>query len=190
MIPHKAFYFIRHGETEWNKLGLYMGSQDIPLNITGIEQAKEAALLLRKEPIDYIVSSSLIRAKQTAEIIAETIKKPITIVDDLKERYLGIKEGMQVDKEVLIEHLVTSTYGDEEEADIFQNRVISAMNNILTDTTRNALIVSHGGVYSTLCQAMKWPIIELQNCAPVHHTPPVTNKYSWLIYDLKNPQHD
>ena len=97
MIPHKSFYFIRHGETEWNKLNLYTGSKDIPLNQTGIAQAKKAALLLKNKDIAHIVSSKLMRASQTAEIIAQTINKPISIAKNIEERYLGSKEGKPID---------------------------------------------------------------------------------------------
>lgn len=190
MIPKKAFYFIRHGETEWNKLGIYMGSQNIPLNATGVKQAKEAALLLKQEPIDNIVSSSLIRALQTAEIISETINKPITIIDNFKERYLGVKEGKRVNESIPIEELVINTYDDEEKADLFQNRVISSMNDVLNNSSGNLLIVSHGGVYAAMCSAMKWPVIDIENCASIYHIPPGENRDLWLIHPLKNQPYD
>jgi broad specificity phosphatase PhoE len=65
-IPCKPFYFIRHGETEWNRQGIYMGHKDIPLNETGRAQAYNAKKYLKKEPISYSVTSSLARAYETA----------------------------------------------------------------------------------------------------------------------------
>lgn len=62
-------YFFRHGETEWNRLELGMGGkQDIPLNDTGRQQARELASKLKKLPIQLIVTSPLSRALETAQI--------------------------------------------------------------------------------------------------------------------------
>ena len=60
MIPKRPFYFLRHGETDWNFEGRYQGQSDIPLNATGIAQAHAAADRLARVPIDRIVSSRLI----------------------------------------------------------------------------------------------------------------------------------
>ena len=45
-LPLNPFYFIRHGETEWNRRNIVMGSQDIPLNELGLQQAHEASQVL------------------------------------------------------------------------------------------------------------------------------------------------
>ena len=59
----------RHSQTDWNLKRKIQGKSDIALNETGIEQAKEVAKKLSNEPIDLIICSPLIRARQTAEII-------------------------------------------------------------------------------------------------------------------------
>lgn len=96
-IHHKQFYFMRHGETDWNRRRIYMGSQDIPLNQLGIEQAELAAQYLKDEPISHIVTSPLSRAPKTAEIIASVLEKPVTIIDEFIECCWGIKEGRPYD---------------------------------------------------------------------------------------------
>ena len=58
MIPKRPFYFLRHGQTDWNLEGRYQGHSDIPLNATGIAQAQAAAESLGDVPIGRIVSSS------------------------------------------------------------------------------------------------------------------------------------
>lgn len=58
-----------------------------------MEQAKNAAKLLEMGNFTLILSSSLIRAYKTAEIIADQAHNPITIIEELKEVSLGIREG-------------------------------------------------------------------------------------------------
>lgn len=70
MIQPKDFYYIRHGETDWNLAHRGMGQKNIPLNARGVQQAHEAAKILAKESIDTICYSPLDRAKDTAFIIA------------------------------------------------------------------------------------------------------------------------
>ena len=67
-LPLKPFYFLRHGETDWNLERRAMGSQDIPLNDRGVSQALNAAELLKNEPIATIISSPLLRASKNADI--------------------------------------------------------------------------------------------------------------------------
>jgi probable phosphoglycerate mutase len=69
LFLHKSFYFVRHGETDWNKAKKIMGQSDIPLNENGILQAQAVAEKIQALAIDVIVSSPLKRAWTTAEII-------------------------------------------------------------------------------------------------------------------------
>jgi len=79
----------RHGETEGNVKRILAGIKD-KLTANGIRQAKKLALRLKEEEIDAIFSSPIIRAKETAEIIAKNHPKAkFIIVDELKEMGLG-----------------------------------------------------------------------------------------------------
>jgi probable phosphoglycerate mutase len=60
---------VRHGETEWNRQGKFQGQIDIPLNDNGRNQATKAAEFLKDVNIDFAVSSTMSRPKETAEII-------------------------------------------------------------------------------------------------------------------------
>src|SRR5687768_8896663 len=70
----KTIYFIRHGEAEANAQGLLAGTRnDSPLTDRGRAQAKDAAELVAKLPIEVMIVSPLSRAQETASIIAEAI---------------------------------------------------------------------------------------------------------------------
>lgn len=86
-------YLIRHGETEWNKLGKFQGSTDIALSEDGIKQAYLAAKVL-KGKFDHIYTSPLSRAKQTADIIGEASKVTAQIESEIKEINFGLWEGL------------------------------------------------------------------------------------------------
>ena len=66
------FYFIRHGETEWNTKGIYQGLTDIPLSEKGEKQAEYLGKRFQNKAlkVDAIYSSPLQRAVKTAESIA------------------------------------------------------------------------------------------------------------------------
>ncbi|XID94907.1 histidine phosphatase family protein [Paenibacillaceae bacterium WGS1546] len=85
--------FIRHGSTSWNKEGRAQGSSDISLDQDGIRQAELLADRLRSEAWNHIYSSSLTRAKQTAQIIGNAIGLEIRLDDRLRERSGGLIEG-------------------------------------------------------------------------------------------------
>src|ERR1700710_1779050 len=59
-------WYLRHGETDWNRRGLSQGSNDIPLNELGLSQARGAAVRLRDRGITSIVSLPVGRARVTA----------------------------------------------------------------------------------------------------------------------------
>jgi broad specificity phosphatase PhoE len=88
-----AFWFLRHGETDWNAQDLSQGSVDIPLNETGLAQARSAALLLRNRGIRSLISSPLSRARVTAEIAAAELGLPVYFDDGLREVSFGVQEG-------------------------------------------------------------------------------------------------
>jgi probable phosphoglycerate mutase len=95
-----VLYVTRHGETDFNVQKRYTGSTDIPLNMKGVEQAEELANKLSSVNIkfDVIISSPLLRAKQTAEIIHKSIHKscdvPLMIIEEFAEINVGVYEGL------------------------------------------------------------------------------------------------
>lgn len=87
---------VRHGETDWNTTGRVQGRTDLPLNARGREQAREAAQALAGRGVSRVVSSPLLRATQTAEIIATALGLGDVETDDgLVEQAFGLAEGLR-----------------------------------------------------------------------------------------------
>ena len=103
MIPKVPFYFVRHGQTDWNVEGRMQGHTDIPLNSKGVQQAFAALERLRTAKIDVLVASPLMRAVQTALILAEGLEVPVYFDAQLKERSFGSFEG-QITADVMAMH--------------------------------------------------------------------------------------
>jgi len=87
-------YLTRHGETQSNVQGRYCGSADIPLNETGIKQAHDLAFRLKDICFDAIISSPMLRARQTTEIVSATLNMQYSIYEQFAERNMGIYEGL------------------------------------------------------------------------------------------------
>ncbi len=87
-------YFIRHGQTDWNKERRMQGQSDIPLNENGREAAIEAGKTLADTKIDLAFSSPLKRAKETAELVLKDRNIPIIEDKRIQEISFGICEGM------------------------------------------------------------------------------------------------
>ncbi len=84
---------IRHGETAWNVDTRIQGHLDIPLNDTGLWQARRLGAALAGEPIAAIYASDLGRAMQTAQAVAEVAGLPVVADTGLRERAFGRFEG-------------------------------------------------------------------------------------------------
>src|SRR5262249_3409730 len=106
----RSFYGLRHGATDWNREGRFQGRTDNPLNTDGITQAHAAAEVLRGAGIGRIVTSPLVRAAKTAEIIAAAISAPRTIDDGIIECDFGSFEGLSV-RAAMEKHGVRSAEG-------------------------------------------------------------------------------
>lgn len=86
-------YLVRHGQTEWNKLGVFQGQLDSPLTCVGEQQAMSAAQLLKRRGVEHVFTSPLSRSLRTATIISETLNVPVKVVPEFKEMNFGIFQG-------------------------------------------------------------------------------------------------
>ncbi|MFN7709446.1 MAG: histidine phosphatase family protein [Holosporales bacterium] len=181
VLPNKSFYFIRHGETDWNKRHVAMGQSDIALNATGISQAHQAAELLRNEGIASIACSPLKRAHETATIIADRYGLPLSVIEELSEASWGVMEGQDKgDGSWIHAWRHGEALQDAETFSDFANRVAKGVLKAL-ELPEPVLIVSHGGVYWALQRAFALPFMDLANCLPVLHSPPANLTHPWRI---------
>lgn len=145
------FFFLRHGQTEYNRQKIVQGWVDIPLNSTGEAQAASAAQALSayKAPLTHIVASPLGRAHTTARIVAQSLGLPITSLDDrLRERCFGAYENFPEPK-----HTAWMKIDQGAEAhEVFANRIVAGLNAALT--TGVPLVVAHGGTRRVLLMAL------------------------------------
>src|SRR3954468_5761180 len=93
MLPHQPFYFLRHGETDWNKARRLQGMTDVPLNARGEEQAELARAVAAGLSLKSIAVSSLGRGRRTAEIVNRDLGLNVTHFDSLREFDVGPYEG-------------------------------------------------------------------------------------------------
>lgn len=151
------FYFLRHGETDFNQQRLWMGQTDISLNKNGIEQAIRASKELSTIKFKKIYTSPLIRAYETAKIVLMSqLESPdFLVIDDLKERGFGKLEGQKkAFSSSELSNLINGIFFEIEKEEFFISRVQSAMLKIIEDSP--TLVVSHSGIYNCLTKKISY----------------------------------
>lgn len=147
-------YITRHGETGYNRLNLLMGRRDVEINENGLAQAHELGRRLQEMDVDFIISSPLVRAKKTAEIVSQCIHKELKLDDRLTERSVGVYEGLT--KKEVKEKQFQRGYGNDmdkiyneiplsgESANDVQKRVFAMLNELEKNyPDKKILIVTH-----------------------------------------------
>jgi len=144
---------VRHGETNWNRERRFQGHADPPLNGTGREQARTLADELAGEGIEFVYTSDLARARETAEIVAERLGAGIVALQALREIDVGEWEGLTWPEiedrypegaRAWREHGFGWTSG--ETYDQLGERVVPALRRIAADhPSQRVLVVGHGG---------------------------------------------
>ena len=168
---------IRHGQTDWNAAGKIQGKTDIPLNENGRKQARKTAELLRTHDIDNVVSSTLKRAVETAEIIAGRLNiNEIVAVERLCERNFGIYDGVPIkDVDIISLRNYTAniaTPNGETIREVF-SRVSLCLDALCEKYKgKNILLVLHGHViravlwhFNGVPQTDEDSSFEISNCA-------------------------
>ncbi len=153
LLTTTPFWFLRHGETDWNAQNLSQGNIDIPLNPTGIAQAHAAAARLRNRGIASIIASPLSRAHDTALVAAKALGLDVTLDEGLREVSFGVQEGKPMS-----DWFAAWVAGEEtpEGAESFADlraRGVAAVNRALV-LQAPVLIVAHGALFRALRAAM------------------------------------
>lgn len=158
----RRLIMIRHGQTVFNATGRMQGHLDTDLSKAGYEQAAAAAALLKDKNISAIVSSDLIRAKETARVIADSLDMDFSIDRRLRETDLGLWQGMsstEVDAQfpgarAIWRHDPTwAPPQGESRVDVAKRArpvIDSLMRTSITWDEGPVLIVAHGGAISAL----------------------------------------
>lgn len=157
-MERKTLYFVRHGESVYNKANIIQGDVDPPLSKEGKEQAAKMGVILKEFEIKEMAVSPLLRAIQTAAIINKSLKLPVSYYEDLREMYFGDWQG-----EMKVEHwdkfrrnfyeYGETPPGGESKADIIKRGekcVLQICNEI---DKYPILIVSHGMIVRLLIGA-------------------------------------
>jgi len=175
---------VRHGETIWNIEGIWMGHMDSPLTPKGVVQAEYIATRLSEVKFELIYSSDLGRALQTAEHISIKCGKAIQKDARLRERNIGIFEGL-TDSEIS-EKFPEERKKHKEPGNEYQipkgesraqrnERVVEFFEEIAKKHTgQTVVVVTHGGVLASI----------FQYSLGISYQPPQTFKRSNASYSL------
>ena len=161
---------VRHGQSEWNAIGRWQGHADPALSELGRRQAAVAAGSIGV--IDGIISSDLLRAAETAAIIAQQLGVgPVMIDERLRERDVGEWTGLtrtEIDKRWpgWIDDLRRPN--GFEDADSVLSRVLEAFATVREASPGGSLlVVTHGGVIRSLARSHGLDDIPIANLAGI-----------------------
>lgn len=185
-------YLVRHGETDWNLAGRLQGSTDIPLNEQGKQSALKTAQYFKANgiAISTIMTSPLMRARQTAQIIADVLAIPVIEQQALTERCFGEAEGLTAKERVL--KFPDQDIPGLEDIQVVRQRVWNVLQTLATTyADESIIIVSHGGVINAILSILSngeigTGITKLKNACLNHIT---YSNNEWTIHSHNNILH-
>ena len=180
-----AFWFLRHGETDWNAQGLSQGRSDIPLNATGRAQAARAARTLAGMAFGSIVASPLSRARDTAAAVAASLGMQFSLDLDLREVGFGEQEGQPMGD--WYDSWIADAYtpaGAETFAGL-RARTVAAINRA-TALPGPVLVVAHGALWRAFrYEAGLASNVRTPNALPLFAEPPEPGRAEWRLTALE-----
>jgi alpha-ribazole phosphatase len=174
---------VRHGETQSNLEQLLHGRTDVPLTPLGEWQALRVAERVREiGPVDSLYSSPLLRARSTAQVIADQLGLEAEFLDDLTEFHFGDFEGFTLTRiqeshpEIFLQVLDTTDFEfrfpNGESRREFHARVTRALDSITKqDAGKRMVVVAHGGVIASAVTQLTggnpndWANFLVHNCS-------------------------
>jgi probable phosphoglycerate mutase len=162
-------WFIRHGETDWNRTRRIQGWKDIPLNDAGELQAQRLAERLEREaqhqPFNALYSSDLQRAHHTALPVAERLAMRVRTEPGIRERSYGVLEGLDtITSEQLAPEARAAWKSRDPDRAIeggeslgqFRTRILSTVEDLaVRHRDERVLVFTHGGVLDILWRRAK-----------------------------------
>lgn len=147
-MPVEFIFVVRHGETKANEKGIEAGPLDYPLAKEGIEEVKFIAQALSQAKIKSIYSSPVLRAVQTAKILALPHRLKVKTLEGLSEakikpEFVG-KKGRH--------HILTNPEDYSETNRDLLERSYKAIEVIKSQSRGNAILVSHGDVITAILE--------------------------------------
>jgi probable phosphoglycerate mutase len=164
---------VRHGETDWNLERRWQGHADPGLNGTGRRQSEELAARLASERLDALYSSDLTRARETAEVVGESLGLPVRLDTRLREVDVGEWSGL-TSAEVELRHpdgferrrRGGTGWEQGESYDSMGARVLEALLDIAArHPSERVLVVTHGGPMCSVWLAAGGELAAWQRCA-------------------------
>jgi len=157
-IDYFQITILRHGESVGNANGFHQGRFDFPLSEKGIKQAKQVAQYLQsgEQKFDYLISSPLARARETAEIIAERLGMRVELNDEWMERDAGVLSGVHHEEAnqkypppefIKLYDKIGQT--GESQWELFL-RAGRAINQLINRSYGRYLIISHGALMNMI----------------------------------------
>ena len=185
-------YLVRHGETDWNLAGRLQGSTDIPLNDQGKQSALKTAQYFKANGIviSSIMTSPLMRARQTAQIIADVLAIPVIEQQALTERCFGEAEGLTAEERML--KFPDQDIPGLEDIQVVRQRVWNVLQTLATaHADESIIIVSHGGVINAILSILSngeigTGITKLKNACLNHIT---YSNNEWTIHSHNSILH-
>jgi broad specificity phosphatase PhoE len=157
---------VRHGQTAANVGGLLVGRQDVVLTMVGHQQASRTGLAVHELEPDALISSPLLRARQTAAAIGERTMMLPSFEDDIAEFSFGDFEGW-TERDALASHphlralIQGEAHPDErwpngESGTSFVSRIFAGLGRIVADhPDQRVVVVTHGGVIGSWVAQME-----------------------------------
>lgn len=148
-------FLIRHGVTDWHRDRKVLGQRDVGLNADGLAQARALADALSTLPITDVRSSPLLRAVQTADIIAGKLDTQIARDPRLVDFRVGQWEGMtyediaqNADYQRFIANPLAERIPGGEDLGQIRDRAVGAVEQALRDTPagETLALVTHAGI--------------------------------------------
>lgn len=158
-------YLVRHGETTGDLEDRYGGNYDDHLTPLGREQLARTAQSLCDKGIESIFTSSLIRAKESGEIIGSKIKCKMQVAQGLQERNYGVLAGLiktealeKYPEAVEAHNNPENTDPEGESLTDFQKRTLEGFKEIFAKDYQTIAIVSHGGPIKQILKYLNMPL--------------------------------